>query len=313
MKRKGFTLIEVALFLGLTGLLFVGIVAGTNNSIVQQRFFDSTQSYAEFLRSIYSQVSNPEGVGTGRSELAIYGKMISFGQSYDINGEEVPDDEQKIFVYDVVGDVKGNGSGTAVSMMREVQANVAVFERDATGRIVDAMVAGIAEAYEPKWGATIETTTERTTNAPEETGPNANIYKGTILVVRHPMSGTINTLISPEVIEVNKLTISDEYDYNKASQMLMRVLCAGVTDTGVTGVPVCDGINDLPASSKFETQEVNFCVNPGGLTQEAPLRWNIRLVRNARNASGVETIDRNDFKITDGDGSRNMCHESEDY
>lgn len=315
MKRKGFTLIEVTLFLGLTGLLFVGIVAGTNNSIVQQRFFDSTQSFAEFLRSVYSQVSNPEGVGTGRSELAIYGKMISFGQHYDLAGRQmyaddaVPDDGQKVFVYDVVGDVKGTGSGTAVNMMREVNANVAVFERDATDRITNATVAGIAEAYEPRWGATVETTTERPMHDAAATGANANLYTGTILVVRHPQSGTINTLISPEVIEVNRMTLSDTPDYDAASQMLMRVLCAGVTDTSAaTGVPVCDGINNLPATSAFETREVNFCINPGGVRREEPLRWNIRLVRNARNASGVETIDRDDFKRLDGD-SYNMCRD----
>lgn len=299
MKRKGFTIVEVALFLGLTGILFVGIVMGTNNSIVQQRFFDSTQSYAEFLRSIYSQVSNPEGVGTGRSEeLAIYGKLISFGQTVDLSGHNIPNDEQKIFVYDVVGDVVGTGTGAAVELLRNMNASVVV------GDAGSMSVAGIAETYEPRWTATIETTTERGASD----AADSNLYRGTILVVRHPRSGTVNTLVSPEVLPINERVIAGP-NYNEARKLLMRVLCAGVNDPAMGGYNACDAALDgetvLPAGRGFSTQEVNFCVNPGGHDFEASLRWNVRLIDNARNASGVETIDLNDFD-NDAD-SYNMC------
>lgn len=313
MKRKGctsgFTLVEVALFLALTGLLFIGIIAGTGNSIAQQRFYDSTQSFAEFLRSIYSQVSNPEGVGTGRSEeYAIYGKMISFGQHYGLTGEPISGDEQKIFVYDVVGAVKGTGTGSAANMLYEVGANVAVVaERDGSGTPIRMEVAGIAEAYEPRWGATIETTAVRSTNRPENSGPNANIYEGTILVVRHPVSGTINTLVSSAVIEVNEYVLSDHADtsIDKALRMLEEVLTLPRRNQTPPDDPYM-GMNSYTVNDAFKVQEVNFCVNPGGMDEEAPLRWNIRLIDNARNASGVETIDRDDFKRLDGD-SYNMC------
>ena len=58
--RRGFTLVEVSLFLAVTGLLFIGIVAGVQGSMSQQRYNDSVQSFAEFLRSAYSQVMNVE-------------------------------------------------------------------------------------------------------------------------------------------------------------------------------------------------------------------------------------------------------------
>lgn len=294
-------MIEVALFLALTGLLFVGIIMGTGNSIAQQRFFDSTQSFAEFLRSVYSQVSNVEGVEHGRSEQAIYGKMISFGQDYDLTGDAIGGGAQKIFVYDVVGDADGLAiGGTVANALAGLNANVAV----ATGRegnVVTGMtVAGIAESYEPRWGATIEQTESRNEWAPSD----ENLYTGTILVVRHPVSGTINTLVSPEVIPVNRLVVA-ESDYDEAQKMLLRVLCAGAAADDAT----CQAVNAggaLPEERKFQVKEVNFCVNPGGLDYEAPLRWNIRLIANARNASGVETIDRDDFDDTDGDG-KNEC------
>ena len=44
MKKKlGFTIIEVALFLALTGFLFVAIAVGVQNSIHQQRQNDAVQ------------------------------------------------------------------------------------------------------------------------------------------------------------------------------------------------------------------------------------------------------------------------------
>ena len=82
--RRGFTLIEISFFLALTGALFVGIVAGTQNSLWQQKYNDSVQSFTNFLRDAYAQVANPQGIGDGRSDRAIYGKLIVFGQEYDL-------------------------------------------------------------------------------------------------------------------------------------------------------------------------------------------------------------------------------------
>ena len=66
-KKHGFTIIEVSLFLAITALLFVGITVGTQNSINQQRYADSVNSFADFLRNVYSQVSNPQSAGKGNS------------------------------------------------------------------------------------------------------------------------------------------------------------------------------------------------------------------------------------------------------
>ncbi|MBQ9018267.1 hypothetical protein IJ117_00695 [Candidatus Saccharibacteria bacterium] len=279
MKHKGFTLIEVALFIALTGLLFAGIVAGTGNSIEQQRFFDSTQSFAEFLRSIYSQVSNPQSISDGRGDLAIYGKMISFGQTVGLDGETLNTDEvQRIYVYDVVGDVTGTGSGSAVAMLRSLGANVARVTEMRGSTIIDMEPAGIVESYEPKWGATIETTAD-----------TDNKYKGSILIVRNPVSGTINTLVSTDVIEVNKLIYQDG-NFAKANTMLQDVLA-----------------KTREADGAFVVKEVDFCVNPSGFDSINEVRWDVRLVKNARNASGVEVIDKDDLTLDDGDGVLNRC------
>ncbi|MBR3336275.1 MAG: type II secretion system protein, partial [Bacillus sp. (in: Bacteria)] len=61
--RRGFTLIEVSIFLAITGLLFAMVVIGVQNSISQQRFNDVVQNYVEFLRSIYAGVTNVQSSG----------------------------------------------------------------------------------------------------------------------------------------------------------------------------------------------------------------------------------------------------------
>ena len=53
-SRRGFTLIEVALFLVVTGALFAAVTIGVQNSIYQQRQNDAVQNFAEFIRSAYA-------------------------------------------------------------------------------------------------------------------------------------------------------------------------------------------------------------------------------------------------------------------
>lgn len=57
-SSKGFTIIEVMIFLAVAGLLFVGVVAGTGASVARRRYQSSVQELAEFLRAQYSAVAN---------------------------------------------------------------------------------------------------------------------------------------------------------------------------------------------------------------------------------------------------------------
>lgn len=100
-KKDGFTIIEVMLFLALTGLVFVGVVGGTNGNLAKERYRDSVQDIANQLKTIYTDVRNveipahsntnpcvPQGhgwVGTvdtaernrGRTVCAVYGRIVS--------------------------------------------------------------------------------------------------------------------------------------------------------------------------------------------------------------------------------------------
>lgn len=170
--RRGFTLVEVSLFLAITAAVFVGIAVGTQNSIFQQRYNDSVQNFAEFLRTVYSQVTNVQSDGGGRSDKAIYGKLVVFGK----NGVD-----NAIITYDVIGDIAELDGGSVLKQLRELNISTLVDSK------IDG-AAGFVEEYKPRWAAQIQTTSGWDNGY--------KIFEGALLVVRNPSSGTVYTFFS---------------------------------------------------------------------------------------------------------------------
>ncbi len=267
-SRHGFTLIEVALFLAVTAALFVGVTVGVQNSIFQQRYNDSVQNFVEFLRRAYSGVSNVQNVQVidrGRTEKAIYGKLITFGESRDLAGEAVNGDGQKnsIFVYDVIGDIGDIESGNVLEALNELHANVVTMNE---GR---AELVGAVEDYTPKWAAQIE-------GPCVEKECNYNALRGMLLIVRHPRSGTVYTYYSDEVININERIMN----YNSQ-------VAAGIDVNKINIFQ--EGERNYLTDGSFSTKRVDFCVNPNG-DERSRLRRDVRIVMGARNASGIETV-----------------------
>ena len=266
--KLGFTLIEVSLFLAITGALFVSIIVGTQNSIWQQKYNDSVQNFTNFIRNAYAQVSNPQGIGDGRSDQAIYGKLIVFGQEYDLKGEKIPSGEQRIFIYDVVGDASSVGTGSVIETFKALRINVVVEEVNG-GTTTNVSPAGLADSYVPTWASVIE--------KPRVTAGADNNFKGSILIVRHPRSGIINTLFADRIIKVNEEVRNARLSGNYSGT---RTLLTSKLDF-------------------FSVGQIDLCVNPYGMGEMGTFRRNIRIVKNARNSSGVEIIDQ--------DASDNYC------
>ena len=104
MKQRhtaGFTIIEVVLFLAISGVLAVGLLVGIGSAIQQQQYRDAVQSYVGFLRGQYAQVlavqnDRPddqvcpiEGVSgstiKGRSDCFVVGRYIATTGPVDNN------------------------------------------------------------------------------------------------------------------------------------------------------------------------------------------------------------------------------------
>lgn len=59
-QQNGFTIIEVVLFLAVSGLLTAMLLASVGASIQRQQYRDAVQSFASFIRSEYAKVVNVE-------------------------------------------------------------------------------------------------------------------------------------------------------------------------------------------------------------------------------------------------------------
>ena len=227
--RSGFTFIEVSLFLAITGLVFVGIAVGTQNSIFWQRYNDSVQSFAEFLRSEYSRVANVQlnvtEINSGSAKIAL-GRVMLFDKNGSINS----------YLLSVDAEAE-NASGSIKDWLKH---------RSASPRIDNNV--GISEKYTPRWGSEIQTI--------ESYNGGYKPYTGAIMIVRHPSNGTIYTFVNNDVDDAGTLNESL------------------VTDAGVDG---------------YKSAQVDFCVNPNG-ADKSNLRRDVRIIKDARNASGVEIM-----------------------
>lgn len=171
--KGGFTLIEVSLFLAITGLLFLGVTIGVQNSIYQQRYNDSVQNFIEFLRTAYSKTENVQrAAGGGNTNEAIYGKLITFGEKTSDDSN----DNDMIYMYDVIGKANCAAKNGVLSALRSC------------GLVADR---SSMESYTPKWSAGIENT-------------EGGRFVGAVLITRHPQTGTVytNAMLS-STIQIN--------------------------------------------------------------------------------------------------------------
>lgn len=262
-SKFGFTLIEVVLFIALSGALIVGIITSTSISINKQRYNDSVQSFAEFLRNIYSEATNVQNIiddgknEHGRSEKAIYGKLITFGESYNLDGKL--NNDNSIFVYNIIGDISSNPIGEdALSSLSKLNANIG--EVIVGEGINQLSLIGSAYAYTPTYGARIEQT-------------NSNdLFKGAIMVVRSPLSGTFYTYIldsTDHTVEVNRAVFNHD-----STNPLLQYLS-----------PTAD--------HAFVTKQMDLCISSEDVKLYDGLRRDIRLNEGIRNSSGIEMVEMN--------------------
>ena len=270
--RRGFTLVEVSLFLAITAAIFVSIAVGAQNSIFQQRYNDAVQNFAEFLRSVYSQVMNVQSEGYGRSEYAIYGKLVNFEE--DENGNN------KITTYNVIGDVAEDDldNGNVLDRLKKLNADVVL--NKGVGEDIKYEPVGFVEDYRPRWASQIQTT--------KGWDEKYEVFTGALLIVRHPSSGTVYTYSSNEPIkDVDGYIRGLNSGLSVENQLLTKI----------------ESDNE---SDKFSSaNDVDFCVNPNG-AEQSTLRRDVRIVAGARNAIGVEIISDDESWIGEGANRKNI-------
>lgn len=216
-QKRGFTLIEVALFLAISSAMFAAVMYGISSSVARRRYNDSVNGIVEEIKNAYSATINVENYrqkteltsffcsissafsnigeltpnsstiistknrtdnNPGRTRCAYYGQVITFGETND----------SRIRRYDLIGlaledNIEPEGDDDVItSIYKNAKANIITIRNtDSTMATCNAALAGTSSSFLPGWDARIENKNDR------------NLYHGAIMIARSPISGTIHT------------------------------------------------------------------------------------------------------------------------
>lgn len=256
-RTRGFTIIEVSLFLALSGLLMVGLIAGTNASISRQRYNDAVNNFAEYLRTAYNDVANIstdnaiQGANAaGRSKYAVYGKLITIGEGGTGNSQAL--------AYDVVGYAVNSSNiveTDTISVLSKVGANIVYDANESLGHNYKFYR---QTTYTAPWDASLER-------------PDGRRHYGIILIIRSPVSGIIQT-----------------YSHTYSSSTDMPNIASNFEPESDT---VYRWFNGLLSSGDLVRDDVDICVDSEDNNNGR--RRDVRIQKYAVNSSGVTLTELN--------------------
>lgn len=300
-ERRGFTIIEVMLFLALSGFLLIGILAGTGSSIANQRYKDAVQDAVDVLRSAYSFVADTQvqtrdsrdGVcgatidgdshvtadknsGRGRTTCAVYGAVVMISgsriQTTTLIGLDYHDYIRDIDSYNNVDTSKLtdaqrtilNPSSSDISVLRALEVNNIAKQCNTAGSCNISTV-GNMSTRDLKWGAIF-----KKPNTGNPTQNNSDL-KMTLLIYRSPRTGAIRTISMDDVIMNGSVPV----DYSTANF------------TNLNSLGIYSKLND----STFKQKDLYFCVESSSAESYADHNRVIKIVKNAHSQSGVVLLD----------------------
>jgi type II secretory pathway pseudopilin PulG len=175
-NTAGFTIIETMLFLGITGLLVMGILVGAGTSINIQRYHDSVASLQSTLQQQYSEVANVSNESTGGLECYGNSQTTPVGQSdCVIVGRYISTaNGSSLSIKSVVGYIS---SATSFSSIQN--------DIDAINAINIQVSPVNGQTYDIEWGSSLV----------RPGGSNPLAFS--MLVLRSPVSGVVRTFIDP--------------------------------------------------------------------------------------------------------------------
>lgn len=201
-KSDGFTVIEVLLFLAITGLMFATMIVSVTTALNNQRYNDSVRSLQSKVQEQYAALLSIENDGTedrcsgavrGRGDCFIVGRLMTFGGDSSVAirqlavryGSEIPLASDEITV------LAGEGM-----------------------QYIDL---GAVDDYSLEWGSEVKKPEGNRTQAAR---PNDSL---SILLVRSPFSGSIYTFSgnaitssSPSNENIKSLINNENYNKNTA-------------------------------------------------------------------------------------------------
>lgn len=188
---SGFTIIEVMLFLAITGALTVGILVGSGVAIGQQRYRDSVNSFKGLIQEQYGQIANVVNSEAEKPVCSRSGGTLLFDDENQqargtsdcvVMGRFLFIDATNVTAYNLVGEPPASE----------------VDDDDTTALRSYAFALQSPEEHEVSWGARIvepKTTSDSLTS---------------VLIVRSPLSGSILTYVEDGDHRSNIIAMIDD-------------------------------------------------------------------------------------------------------
>lgn len=207
VRTSGFTIIETMLFLGISGVLAIAILATSATAINQQRYRDSVNSLKDLIQSQYTDTAN---VINDRSEA----------WKCDANGLVTPEGSPAAQEYRGASECVALGRSIVVSGAGSTITISSITARLPAGSLPDptndfAALRQYRYALSPI--DTITTSPEWGTRVVRPGGADEAV---SIFIVRSPYSGLVRTFIADNAPSVNSVMTSGSLAANPA-----RTLC----------------------------------------------------------------------------------------
>lgn len=173
--QAGFTIIEVMLAVAISALMLIGVIGGVYISINQQRYSDALRDFAEYMRTVYSEVISPQSLGLGNSkEEAVLGKVLVFGL----------DDKSTVYSATLVGNAEYSTKVSASEGFLESLTNSdskvkLICGNSSTGQ------SSTLQKYTPLWQSQLMQTGDGSASS--------NKFIGTMIIARSLTSATVHT------------------------------------------------------------------------------------------------------------------------
>lgn len=209
-KQHGFTIIEVMLFLGISAVLAVALLAGWSTMLNTQRYRDSNKTLQSFIQQQYNLVYNVEngrsgdfscdeadgvqpeninGVDRGQTDCVLMGRYIHIDRGTDLE------------VFPIIGFEPSDPPTTNDS--ESIEAHEPKIANN---------VLGLTESeLNIPWGATV-------------VNSGGNPQSAVIAIVRSPLTGTVHTYVDFTAADVTPDLFGDD-DLASSSNETELVLC----------------------------------------------------------------------------------------
>ena len=299
--EKGFTIIEVILFLAVSGAIVAGIIATTSSTLSRRRYDDSVQDFVSHLREVYSDALNTQlnltddsislpcsassvkKMGNGRSDCVVYGVIATI----DNQNGEVRLQTSKLVGKEYDADTMEDQYGEVIlPSSHTVNLDILGWSDDPLRRLVatEAVIgynnpSGLATAisgkvYRGRWGIKVDDVSDKVENR-SSTLPAGK--QSSFIIFRDPKEGNLVSRLSTGMPgTTNELLIFDTEDGKRRRNYNFE-----------------DYDDIYVRFTLHRNRPLYFCVTPG-TGETASHRRLIRIDPSITNESAVQLIDSED-------------------